>query len=104
MSKKELLSKNEMKPGTVALGGTMADLYTGSWRTYMPVTDFDKCTNCMICWILCPDSAVVVKDGKKVGTNLQYCKATECPVDAVEMKLESDVPAEQKARQDAREE
>ena len=107
MGKKELLSKSEMKPGAVAQGGTMAGLRTGSWRTYMPITDFDKCTHCMICWILCPDSAVVVKDGKKLGTNLQYCKgcgicATECPAEAIEMKLESDVPDEQKEREDAR--
>jgi len=107
MGKKELLSKSEMKPGTVALGGTMADLYTGSWRTYMPITDLEKCTHCMICWIMCPDGAVVVKDGKKLGTDLQYCKgcgicATECPADAIEMRLESDVPPEQKEREDAR--
>jgi pyruvate ferredoxin oxidoreductase delta subunit len=97
----ELLKKDEMKPGTVAEGGTMADLYTGSWRTYCPITDFEKCIHCMLCWIVCPDSAVRVEGGKKLGTDYQYCKgcgicATECPVDAIEMKLESDLSEEEK--------
>jgi len=95
MSKK-LMNKDEMIPGAVAEGGTMSQLYTGSWRTYAPVTDYLKCTNCLMCWIMCPDSAIVVKDGKKLGTDYQYCKgcgicAAECPVDCIEMKLDSDV-------------
>jgi len=107
MGKKELLSKDEMRPGTIAQGGTMAKLYTGSWRTYMPITDLEKCNHCMLCWIFCPDSAVVVKDGKKIGTDLQYCKgcgicAEECPADAIEMKLESELSEEEKSRQAAR--
>ena len=93
----ELLSKNEMKPGAVAEGGTMSRLYTGSWRTYCPVTDVEKCIHCMMCWIVCPDSAIQVEGGKKLGTDMQYCKgcgicATECPVDAISMVLESDIP------------
>ena len=97
----ELLSKDQMKPGAVAEGGSMAKLYTGAWRTYCPVTDFEKCTHCMICWIMCPDSAILVEDGKKVGTDMQYCKgcgicADVCPVDAIEMFLESEMPEDQR--------
>jgi pyruvate ferredoxin oxidoreductase delta subunit len=93
----DLLSKNEMKIGAVAEGGTMAQLNTGTWRTYCPVTDLEKCIHCMMCWIACPDSAILVKEGKKVGTDMQYCKgcgvcATECPVDCIAMVLESDIP------------
>jgi pyruvate ferredoxin oxidoreductase delta subunit len=93
----ELMSKNEMRPGAVAEAGSMARLNTGSWRTFVPITDLEKCTDCLLCWILCPDSAIQVKDGKKLGTDMQYCKgcgicAAECPVDAIAMKLESEVP------------
>ncbi len=100
MSKK-LLTKSEMMPGAVGKAGTMGDLYTGSWRTYAPVTDFEKCTHCMLCWIFCPDSAIAVKDGKKLGTDFQYCKgcgicATECPADAIEMKFENELTEQQK--------
>ena len=93
----ELLSKNEMKPGAIAEGGTMSRLNTGTWRTFCPVTDFEKCIHCMMCWIACPDSAIIVKNGKKVGTDMQYCKgcgvcATECPVDCIAIVLESEIP------------
>ncbi len=51
----------------------------------------------MMCWIVCPDSAIQVEGGKKVGTDMQYCKgcgicATECPVDCISIVLESDIP------------
>ena len=95
MSKK-LMTKNEMLPGTATEAGSAAKLNTGSWRTYAPLTDYEKCTDCMICWVYCPDSAITVADGKKTGTDYQYCKgcgicAVECPVNCIEMKLESDV-------------
>ncbi len=107
MSKK-LLNKDEMVPGAVALGGTMAELYTGSWRIYAPVTDFQKCVHCLTCWSLCPDSAVVVRDGKKLGTDYQYCKgcgicATECPVDCIEMKLETDLTEQERKGEEPQE-
>ena len=97
----KLLKKGQMKPGTIAEAGSMSRLNTGTWRTYCPVTDLEKCTHCMICWLLCPDSAVQVEDGKKVGTNMQHCKgcgicATECPVDAIEIKLESEMSDDEK--------
>ena len=97
----KLLTKNEMKPGAIAEGGTMDNLFTGSWRTYVPVTDYEKCTNCLICWIMCPDSSILIEDAKKVGTDLEHCKgcgicATECPVDAIVMKFESDMSPDEK--------
>jgi pyruvate ferredoxin oxidoreductase delta subunit len=92
----ELLTKDQMKPGAVADGGTMARLNTGTWRTYVPVTDFEKCTNCLLCWIACPDSAIPAAEGKRKPTDMQHCKgcgicATECPAHAIEMKLESEL-------------
>ena len=101
MDKQELMRKDQMVPGAVAEGGTMSRLYTGSWRTFAPLTDYEKCTNCMICWVMCPDSSVVVQDGKKLGTDYQHCKgcgicATECPAHCIEMKLESDMTEQEK--------
>lgn len=93
----ELLKKDDMKPGSVVEGGSAAQNYTGSWRTYCPVTEFEDCIHCMQCWIACPDSAIEVEDEKKVGTDMQYCKgcgicAAVCPVDCIEMVLESEIP------------
>jgi len=102
------MSKDEMVPGAVVPGGSMGALHTGSWRTYAPKTDFQKCTHCLICWLYCPDSAVVVKDGKKLGTNYQYCKgcgicATECPAEAITMPLESEMSEQEKQDEQPRE-
>ena len=84
--------------GAILEAGCSEDKNTGSWRTYVPVRDMEKCIHCLRCWILCPDSAILVKDGKIVGTDLMHCKgcgicAVECPpkVTAIEMKLESEI-------------
>lgn len=46
---------------------------TGSWRTFAPVLDDAKCTNCLICWFYCPDGAIV-RGEKHVSVNYDYCK------------------------------
>jgi pyruvate ferredoxin oxidoreductase delta subunit len=90
--------------GAILDAGSSMRNNTGSWRTYVPVRDYAKCIHCLRCWILCPDSAVLVKDGKVVGTDLEHCKgcgicAKECPpkVQCIAMKLESEMkPGEPK--------
>jgi len=79
--------------GDLIEAGSSVKQKTGAWRTYRPVWDGEKCIHCLRCWILCPDSAVVVKDQKYDHVNLDYCKgcgicANDCPVDALAMKLE----------------
>jgi pyruvate ferredoxin oxidoreductase delta subunit len=71
--------------GVVLEGGTAEQYLTGGWRTLRPVKDEAKCTNCMICWVYCPDTSILAKDGKMVGFDLEHCKgcgicAMECPV------------------------
>ncbi len=71
--------------GTVFEPGNSVEYITGSWRTLRPVRDEERCTNCMICWVYCPDSAILVRDGKVVGFDYDHCKgcgicAHECPV------------------------
>ena len=39
---------------------------TGGWRTGLkPEVELSSCVNCLLCWIYCPDSAVVL-DGDDV--------------------------------------
>ena len=33
---------------------------TGDWSTEQPAIDYHKCTNCGICIIVCPESAIVL--------------------------------------------
>ncbi|HHV61459.1 MAG TPA: 4Fe-4S binding protein [Firmicutes bacterium] len=87
--------------GLITEPGTARRYKTGEWRTHRPVWDPEKCINCLLCWIYCPDSAIQVKDGKVVGIDLEHCKgcgicAHECPskVRAINMVLESEAEAE----------
>ena len=92
----KLLSWKEMPIGGMIVEAGNSEQYdTGSWRTYRPVRDEEKCIHCLRCWILCPDSAIIVKDGKMVGFDYGHCKgcgicARECPpkCHAIEMKLD----------------
>lgn len=82
--------------GLILEAGNAEEYETGSWRTYRPVKDGEKCIHCLRCWIYCPDSAVLTEEGNQVGFDLEHCKgcgicAAECPpkVRAIEMVLES---------------
>ena len=80
--------------GVITEAGSSAEYETGSWRTRRPIVDDDRCNDCMICWIYCPDSAIVVEDGKLKGIDLEHCKgcgicAEECPRKAIAMVEES---------------
>ncbi len=57
---------------------------TGTWRSARPVWLKRNCSNCLYCWLYCPDMAVNVSAGKMEGVNYDYCKgcgicAMECP-------------------------
>jgi len=81
--------------GMIVEAGNSQEYETGSWRTYKPVRDLERCVHCLRCWVLCPDSAVLVKDGKALGFDYEHCKgcgicARECPpkCHAIEMIID----------------
>lgn len=93
--KKEKTWKEMPIGGMIIEPGNSKNYKTGSWRTFRPITDIKKCTHCMQCWVVCPDDAIIVKNGKKIGTDLDFCKgcglcADVCPVKCIEMKRESE--------------
>jgi pyruvate ferredoxin oxidoreductase delta subunit len=82
-AKKELLSWSKQSEGVITAPGSSVCIPTGTWRTYAPHRDPEKCIQCMRCWIYCPDSAILVEDGKVVGIDYEHCKgcgicAKEC--------------------------
>ena len=77
--------KEASKGGVVQGDGNSVTYITGTWRTMRPVRDLSQCTQCLICWIMCPESAITIEDGKVVGFDYDHCKgcgicAEECPV------------------------
>ena len=83
--------------GSITEAGNSDKYETGSWRTYKPILDEDKCIHCHICWIYCPDSSVIIKDEKMIGFDMDHCKgcaicAEVCPkkVKAITMVLENE--------------
>lgn len=93
MSEEEKLGWKALPVGGLLLEvGSSMKYKTGDWRTSRPVVDPNKCTNCLICWIYCPDMAVIQGE-KVVEINYDYCKgcgicAAECPVKAITMEEE----------------
>lgn len=79
--------------------GTTKNNKTGSWRTFKPVVDHEKCIACGKCEQVCPEG-VCFSSGKKNSkgivyyeNDLDYCKgcgicAKECPVGAITMERE----------------
>jgi pyruvate ferredoxin oxidoreductase delta subunit len=75
--------------GMIVEPGNSVEYKTGTWRTMKPVKDEERCTHCMICWVYCPDSCILVENGRQVGFDLEHCKgcgicAAECPVKVTE--------------------
>ncbi len=84
----------------ILIGGMITDVgnsinyKTGDWRSYRPIWDDQKCNNCKVCWVYCPDGSIVIKDGVVSGMDLDHCKgcgicAQECPQKAIKMMEET---------------
>ncbi|MDI6873133.1 4Fe-4S binding protein [Candidatus Solincola sp.] len=64
---------------------------TGTWRTFRPVLDQERCNKCLLCWIYCPEACIT----KELRINYDYCKgcgvcAEECPTRAMSMVKEDE--------------
>lgn len=82
----------KLRVGGVCEAGGSKSEHTGTWRTFRPVVDQDKCSKCGICEKFCPDSCAEIKeDGCSI--NYTYCKGCgiceyECPRNAIRMEVE----------------
>ncbi|MGQ9462779.1 MAG: 2-oxoacid:acceptor oxidoreductase family protein [Candidatus Fervidibacter sp.] len=71
---------------------------TGSWRLERPIFDPQKCVQCLMCWLVCPDSSIILENGKVVGIDYKHCKgcglcSLQCPpkAKALTMVLEAEL-------------
>ncbi len=82
--------KNIPEGGLIKEAGSAEKYHTAGWRTFKPQRDKDKCIDCLMCWIYCPDCAIEVEDGKIKKIDYEHCKgcgicAKVCPVKCIDM-------------------
>ena len=74
--------------------GSSAEFLTGNWRTgTYPKMDKEKCIECGICWIMCPEIAFTKEGNDSYTWQGDYCKGcgicvTTCPKKALSMEVE----------------
>jgi pyruvate ferredoxin oxidoreductase delta subunit len=92
-------TSEDFPKGAIALeAGNSVQYKTGGWRSNRPIWTKENCSNCMLCWVHCPDSSILVKDQEMIGIDLEHCKgcgicALECRFEALEMIVESEALA-----------
>ena len=78
--------------GNIYEAGNARNFKTGDWRSTKPVYNSEKCTQCGLCFPVCPDNAIPVNSElKREDFNYDYCKgcgvcAKVCPFHAIEMQ------------------
>ena len=80
-------------PSIVAVGNSPAR-HTGSWRQFRPVLQPEKCTQCWLCFVWCPEAAIALDDNEYPVVDYDVCKgcllcAHECPTHAFNVEEES---------------
>jgi 2-oxoacid:acceptor oxidoreductase delta subunit (pyruvate/2-ketoisovalerate family) len=81
----------QLEIGGAVIRAEAEPVKTGSWRTGVrPSVDLSLCVDCLLCWLYCPDSAVVLDGTAFGGFDLDVCKGCEicaemCPTHAIEM-------------------
>jgi len=96
--KKKEFSWNELPIGGIPPLSSL-EYKTGSWRTFKPILDENKCTKCFMCWLYCPDDSIKIEweassqKPKRFYVDYEYCKgcgicAKVCPVNAISMEIE----------------
>jgi 2-oxoacid:acceptor oxidoreductase delta subunit (pyruvate/2-ketoisovalerate family) len=90
----ELKTWEQLPPGGAVVRERAMHPHTGGWRTGVkPSVDLSRCVDCLLCWLHCPDSAVLLDGETFAGFDYRYCKGCEicavvCPVEAIAMVSE----------------
>lgn len=90
-----LMGWEELPPGGVVAADAAPRTRTGDWRTNgRPELRLDRCVNCLLCWLFCPDSAFELDGTTLAGIDYDVCKGCElcvevCPVAALAMAPEA---------------
>ena len=80
--------------GVICSAGNAREFKTGDWRSVKPIWLSDKCTQCGLCFPVCPDDSIPVnEEGKRTDFDYDYCKgcgvcSKVCPFGAIIMENE----------------
>lgn len=74
--------------------GNAEQRHTGSWRVERPVIDYDRCTRCGLCFVVCPEGGVAVDHEGYPVIDYDHCKGCMicrevCPLEAIETEKET---------------
>jgi pyruvate ferredoxin oxidoreductase gamma subunit len=91
----ELKGWRELPMGGVLPYEGRKESRTGGWRQHeKPIVDESLCVNCLLCWVNCPEPAIIVEGRKMEGYDYSYCKGCGicqevCPSEAISMVPEA---------------
>lgn len=109
MSQEKKGWKSIPKGGIITESGNAESYHTGTWRVKRVLWSKEKCIQCLLCWIYCPDLAINVQEESVTGVDYEHCKgcgicANQCPSQALEMISEdkSDINDQEKEYAHAR--
>ena len=85
--------KNTTSGGIILHAGNAKEFKTGDWRSKKPIWSEDKCKHCMLCWVVCPDMSINVKEKKMTGIDYDHCKGcglcvNQCKFKALDLVTE----------------
>ena len=92
-----LKSWEQLPPGGTVTRDEAVHPLTGGWRTGVkPSVELSGCVDCLLCWLHCPDSAIVLDGEAFAGFDYRYCKGCEicavvCPAEAIAMVPEETI-------------
>lgn len=90
-----LRSYRELPIGGAITRENREESHTGGWRQQKPVFDETLCIHCLLCWVNCPEPAILTENQKMLGYDYRYCKGcggcfASCPVGAISMVPEAE--------------
>ena len=67
--------------------GNAKNFKTGDWRSHKPKFISENCKQCMLCFPVCPDSAIILDNkGEVAGFDYDFCKGCLCCMEVCNFK------------------